>query len=275
MKKIFFILFIASVLISCKDSKAIEKEEKVEVADTLSVEETTSKESIPKAETSEEEVEFKNDFEILLASQYRDWEGKNKANSLTKDWVDLYEKSGRYYLGKADFKLENGYSECTGDSTKVLNSKYKTVLFMDFPELKLGEIKSLKIEKNKVWPKQKISFAFNNVEYFLRAEGEVPSSFKVGNDNGKEETFTNIKKYKLYISTKEMPEKLLLKESSFNDTFVELLFIGDIDKDGKPDFIIGANRNYEEERVILFLSSKAEKEHIVKKVSEIAIQFDC
>ncbi|MFC6096774.1 hypothetical protein ACFPVY_08955 [Flavobacterium qiangtangense] len=66
-----------------------------------------------------------------------------------------------------------------------------------------------------------------------------------------------------------------MKEESFNDTFVELLFAGDIDNDGKLDFIFGANRNYEEERVILFLSSKAEKENVVKKVSEIAIQFDC
>lgn len=278
MKRLFF-LFLVSVLISCKDSKAIEKEENVEVADTLSVEGTTPNEITSKAETSEaeeeeEEVEFKNDFKIILASQYRDWEGKNEANSLTKNWIDLYEKNGRYYLGKADFKLESGYSECTGDSTKAINSKNKTVLFMDFPELKLGEIKSLKIEKNKVWPKQKISFTFNDVEYFLRAEGEILSSEKVHTDAG-EEIYQNVKNYKLYISTKDIPEKLLLKEPSFNDTFVELLFVGDIDRDGKLDFIIGANRNYEEERVILFFSSKAEKESTVKRVSEIAIQFDC
>ena len=37
----------------------------------------------------------------------------------------------------------------------------------------------------------------------------------------------------------------------------------------------GANRDYEEERVILFLSSKAENGDSVKKVSEIAVQFDC
>lgn len=270
MKKIFFILFLVSVLVSCKDAEKIKKEEIVEVPDTLSIEETTPKKINTKKEISEEEVKFKNDFDILLASEYRDWEGKNVANSLTKDWTDLYEKNGGYYLGKANFKLKSGYSECAEDSTKAINSKNKTVLFMDFPELKWGEIKTLKIGKNKVWPKQKISFIFNDVEYFLRAEGEILSSEKVHTDAG-EEIYRNVKNYKLYISTKDIPEKLLLKESSFNDTFVELLFVGDIDRDGKPDFIFGANRDYEEERVILFLSSKAEKENVVKKVSEIAI----
>ena len=258
------------IFISCNNSKEIKKEEIVEFLDSVK-----EKEVAPVEETVVEEVEFKNDFDILLPRSYRNWEGKNEANSITKNWTDLYEKNGKYYLGKADFKLESGYDECVGDSTKIIESKNKTLLFLDYPELKLGEIKSLKIDKNKIWPKEKIALTFNNVEYFLRAEGEIISSFKVHNDDDKVEIFHNVKDYKLYISTKKSPEKLLLKEESFNDTFVELLFAGDIDNDGKLDFIFGANRNYEEERVILFLSSKAEKENMVKKVSEIAIQFDC
>jgi len=260
---------LLSILVSCNNSKEIKKEEIVEIPDTSSVEEIA-----PIEEIFEEEVEFKNDFDILMPRSYRNWEGKNEANSLTKNWIDLYEKNGKYYLGKADFKLESGYDECIGDSTKVIESKNKTMLFMDSKDLKLGEIKSLKINKNKIWPKEKMSFTFNSVEYFLRAEGKVLSSEKVHTDEGSE-IFQVVENYKLYISTKDIPEKLLLKEESFNDTFVELLFAGDIDNDGKLDFIFGANRNYEEERVILFLSSKAEKENVVKKVSEIAIQFDC
>lgn len=269
MKQLFFSLFVLLIVVSCNNSKEIKKEEIVKIQDTSVVEEIT-----PIEESFEEEAEFKNDFDILLPRSYRNWEGKNEANSITKNWTDLYEKSGKYYLGKADFKLESGYDECIGDSTKIIESKNKTVLFMDSKELKLGEIKSLKITKKKIWPKEKTSFIFNDVEYFLRAEGKVLSSEKVHTDNGLE-IFQVVENYKLYISTKDIPEKLILKEDSFNDTFVELLFAGDIDQDGKLDFIFGANRNYEEERVILFLSSKAEKENVVKKVSEIAIQFDC
>ena len=269
MKNIFFFIFMALIFISCNNSKEIKKEEVTEIPDTSSVEEIA-----PIEESFEEEVEFKNNFDILLLRSYRDWEGKNEANSLTKNWIDLNKKGDKYFLSKADYKRKSDYDPCTGDSTKVIESKNKTLLFMDFPELKLGEIKSLKISKKKIWPKEKTSFTYNDIEYFLRAEGKVLSSEKVHTDEGSE-IFQVVENYKLYISTKDIPEKLLLKEESFNDTFVELLFAGDIDQDGKLDFIFQANRNYEEERVILFLSSKAEKENVVKKVSEIAIQFDC
>ncbi len=270
MKRILLPFFLFFILFSCKDNNDVQLEKTTDTVDSTVVEKAA-----PANEAISEDVDFKNDFDILLATSYRTWENNNPASALTKNWMDLYEKDGRFYIGKAEFKLESGYDECAGDSTKIINSSTKTLLFMDLPELKSGEIKSLKIAKNKIWPKEKVTFAFNGVEYSLRAEGEVLASEKVVNDGGKEEIFQNVKNYKLYISTKTTPEKLLLQEASFNDTFVELLFVGDIDRDGKLDFIFRANRDYEEERVILFLSSKASPENSVKKVAEIAIQFDC
>ncbi|WP_306565084.1 hypothetical protein [Flavobacterium lindanitolerans] len=269
MKRILFPFFAFFILFSCKKAEVVEQEKTVDTVNVPVVEKETP------VEMPADEADFKNDFDILRATSYRTWENENPATSLTKNWADLYEKNGRFYLGKADFKIENGYDECAGDSTKIINSATKTLLFIDLPELKSGEVKSLKMDRNKIWPNEKITLAFNGTEYILRGEGEVLASEKVINDDGKEELFQNVKNYRLYISTKNTPEKLLLQEPSFNDTFVELLFAGDIDRDGKLDFIFGANRDYEEERVILFLSSKAEPGSHVKKVAEIAIQFDC
>jgi len=213
-------------------------------------------------------------FEILIPRQYRDFGNENDVDKLKENWLDLYQKDGKYYLGKADYTITKGFSECSGDSTKIINSKNNSILFLNSPQLAIGEIKTVNIKKNKIWPKEKLKFNFENKEYTLRAEGKVLSSEKVHTDNG-EEIYQNVKNYKLYISTLNSPEQLFLEEESFNDTFVELLFIGDIDKDGKPDFIFGANRDYEEERVILYLSSKAAKGKLIKKISEISIQFDC
>ncbi|WDO13099.1 hypothetical protein MH928_17470 [Flavobacterium sp. WW92] len=270
MKKLFALVFLFSILVSC--TKAKTKTE--EANDTLSVKKEVSSIETKSVETVADE-EFKNDFAILLASTFRDWEGENPAKSLTKNWIDLYEKNGKYYLGKADFDLESGFSECSGDSTKTIESRNKTVLFMDYPELKLGEVKSLKISQKRIWPKEKIAFTFNNVEYFLRGEGDIIEKGETMEDGSENPVpWHKVENYKLFISTKDTPEKLLLKEDSFNDTFVELIFVGDIDRDGKLDFIFSANRHYEEERVILFLSSKA-KENLVKKVSEIVRTFDC
>lgn len=220
------------------------------------------------------EEHFKNDFDILLPSEYRDWENKNVAIDLNNDWLDLYQDNGTYYLGKVDYTIKRGYSECSGDSTQIINSKNNTILFINNSNLKLGEIKTAELNKNKIWPHESLTFNFGNDKYTLYAEGKVLSSAKVHTEHG-EELYQNVADYKLYLSKNNGKKSLFLQQESFNDTFVELLFIGDIDKDGKPDFIFSANRNYEEERVLLYLSSKAKERKLIKKVSEIAIQFDC
>lgn len=261
------ILILALCVVSCNI-----KQEKVnrQLASEKVV--TDTKETISTDE-SDEEI-FKNTFDILLATQYRDWENDNPANALNNNWIDLHLKNDDYYLSKTEYTMERGFSECSGDSTKIINSKNETLLLLNKPNLKLGKVNSLKILHNKIWPDEKVTYNFNGDEYTLRAEGKVLSSEKVHTDNGLE-TYQKVENYKLFISYNNSPEVLFLEQESFNDTFVELLFAGDIDGDGKLDFIFGANRDYEEERVILYLSSEAKKGEIIKKVSEIAIQFDC
>lgn len=258
-----------SILFSCKDHHDVKTQKA-----SKPVKNQVVKDSVVNDEVVVEE-DFKNDFDILLQHGYRDDEGSNPANSLNKNWVDLFEENGEYYLGKADFKIEKGFDECVGDSLRSIISKNKSLLFMDYSQLKLGKIKTLKLAKNKIWPDEKVTLKFNNTDYFFRAEGKVLSTEKRSLDDNKEEVYKKVENYKLYLKANNGPEKLLLQVDTFNDTFVELLFAGDIDNDGKLDFIFGANRDYEETRVMLFLSSKAENEEPVKKVSQIAIQFDC
>jgi hypothetical protein len=269
MKKIVVGIVLISILFSCKDAKEIKTEKTIEVS-----EKPVGKDSIQEKEVVSDE-EFKNDFDILLPRSYRSYEGGNPAASLTKTWIDLYELNGEYYLGKVDFKIEKGFDECSGDSLISIIPKNKSIIFIDYPSLKLGKIKSLKINKDKIWPTEKVTYTFNNINYILRAEGKVLSSEMVSTDDNKEEVFKKVENYKLYLTSGNTTEKLLLTEQSFNDTFVVLLFAGDIDGDGKLDFVFSANRDYEEERVILFLSSKAKSGEAIKKVSEIAVQFDC
>lgn len=269
MKNFVFGIFFASVLFSCNDSKEKTVEKKIGIVKKESVKDSIQDNEIVSV------TEFKNDFDILLPTSYRTYDGKNPALALNENWIDLYEEKGEYYLGKTDFKIEKGFDECSGDSLKSISPKNKTIIFMNDPGLRTGKLKSVKIKKHKVWPKEKSTYIFNGINYVFRAEGKVISDFKTDPDVDGEEVFKNVANYKLYLTIGNNAEKLLLAEDSFQDTFVDLLFAGDIDGDGKLDFVFGANRNYEEERVILFLSSKAENEEAVKKVSEIAVQFDC
>lgn len=268
MKKIVFGIVLSLLIVSCKNK-----------TETKSIKNNVvNKDRIQPAATESGSIadeDFKNDFDILLPRSYRTFENVNDASALNEKWMELYEENGQYYIGKAKFTVESGFDECSGDSLKSILPKNKTLIYINNPELKAGKIESLKIDEDKVWPKEKLTVTFNKQRYILQAEGKVLSEFKVSNDDNKEEIFKNVKDYKLYITTENTPKTTLLTQESFNDTFVVLLFAGDIDGDGKLDFIFGANRDYEEERVILFLSSKAKKDEAVKKVSEIAVQFDC
>ena len=50
-----------------------------------------------------------------------------------------------------------------------------------------------------------------------------------------------VKNYRLYLTVNNNSEALVISEDSFQDTFVELLFVGDINRHGKLDFIFGAS----------------------------------
>jgi len=268
MKNTILTFLSLVAIISCKD-KAQETQKKIKPHQEEV--QSNKKSAVPELNPVEETAE---DFRILLPKEYRDFGKENEVNELTNNWLDLYQKDGKYYVDKAHYTIERGYSECSGDSTRIINSKNNTILLLRNSRLATGEVKTVKIGKNKIWPKEKLKFHFGNEEYTLRAKGKVLSSEKVHTDEG-EELYQNVKDYKLYLSANNSPETLFLEEESFNDTFVELLFIGDIDRDGKPDFIFSANRDYEEERVILYLSSQAKKGKQIKKAAEVAIQFDC
>jgi hypothetical protein len=221
------------------------------------------------------DVEFVNEFGVLLPTEYRDWEQKNPANELTANWLDLQQVGDSYVLGQSNYTIERGYSECTGDSTLFVNSKNKTLLFIDSASgLRAGEVKAVNLSKNKIWPNEKLTFSFGAQTCTLRAEGKVLSTENVQTDSGAE-VYKKVEDYKLYLSQNNMPEMLVLTQHSFEDTFVNILFVGDLDKDNKPDFIFSTNRNYEENRQELYLSSKAVGANLIKKVAEIVVQFDC
>ena len=276
------IFFFLLTLFSCEKTEKI-KMQKKRISGSAKTEKAIIKiDSLPAnnnslsekpTESSSDYAEFKNEFDILIPRSYRDWEYKNEADKLNKNWLALLKIDKKYFLEKADYKISRGFDECVGDSTKIIEAE-NTILFLDNPNFKTGLLNSVAITKKKIWPAQKWNFTFNNVKYQLQAKGQITSKEKFSNTDG-DDAFYEVANYKLYISAANAQETLLLQQDTFNDTFVELLFIGDFDRDGKPDFVFSANRNYEEERVVVYLSSRAKKGKAAEKVSEIAVQFDC
>jgi hypothetical protein len=107
---------------------------------------------------------------------------------------------------------------------------------------------------------EKHSFRFGRKTYTFRAEG----TFGIGYHD---EYWYKIKDYKLYLSD-EKNEQLITTVSEFYSTSPEILWVGDLDRDGKPDFVVRTRTWYEDERIELYLSSIAGKGELVKFASE-------
>ena len=268
LKLLVLILFV----VSCKDAK----NEKIQEINTKKEVINEIPDSTKSTQKISEKVVISDDlFKTLLPTSYRIDANDDPTKDLSKDWFDLFEKNGSYYLEKATYTISKGYDECVGVDTKAIETKRNTLLLLDYKKLTIGIVDNLLISKKHIWPKENVTFDFKNITYTLRGVGDIKNTENRTNDKDENEIWQTVENYELYLKTSDTNEQLVLSEKSFNDTFVVLIFVGDIDRDGKLDFIFEANRDYEEKRVILFLSSEAEENKIIKKVSEICIQFDC
>ena len=266
------LLLFIFLIVSCKDKK-----EEINLQNSTKKEVINVNNDTPKIVVKDSEITNNSEvvFNTLLPTSYRIGENDDPTKQLSNEWFDLFEKDGKYYLEKANYTISKGYDECVGVDTKAIESKRNTLLLLDYKKLTTGKVDNLLISKKHIWPKENVSFDFKNTTYTLRGVGDVKSTENRTNDKEENEIWNTVENYKLYIKTSDTNEQLILSEDSFSDTFVVLVFVGDIDRDGKLDFIFEANRNYEEKRVILFLSSEADADKAIKKVSEISVQFDC
>lgn len=216
-----------------------------------------------------------NQVEILYPTRYRIVENDDPTKKLNNKWAELYLDNESYFIQDADFSLANGVDECTGLKTKEITTNRETLLFINHPGLKKGLVNNIKINRNHIWPNEHFTFKFDSISYTIRAEGIIADSENTQNEEDSLNIWHTVTDYKLFLQTDNETEDLLFDIKSFNGTFIELLFIGDLDRDNKPDFIFNNSQDYEETRISLFLSSMAEEGSFTKKVSEVDIQFDC
>jgi len=149
MKKTIVIFLSLVVIVSCKD-KAPETSKK-EVQHQKEAQ-SNKKSTDPEQNQAEEPAQ---DLKILLPKEYRDLGKDNEVNELANNWLDLHQKNGKYYLEKADYTITKGYSECSGDSTKIINSKNKTIILLGNSKLVTGEVKIVPIKKIKSGQRRK------------------------------------------------------------------------------------------------------------------------
>jgi hypothetical protein len=280
MKNTLILCSLALLLASCEDKPAkevtVQKETAIENKDTVVAKSLPEKDEVSTKSEMECEPnaeEQKNIVDILFPFWYRIFDGEDldPSQKINRDWISLYKDSSEnYYIKQADYYIEDGYSECAEVGTKDLKSKDNVILFIDLPNVNKGKVSNVDIPKARIWPNDTVNFEFNGVRYSLHATGKIIDGWQRDGDE-----FYVVRDYKLYISTDEKPEELLLDIKSFEDSFVQLIFIGDIDGDGIPDFVFDTAIHYEEKSKTLFLSTKADDGKITKQVAKLGVSFDC
>lgn len=212
-------------------------------------------------------------FDMILPEPYRMVEGVEFPDDIVKGWKELYYKDGSFYMGEVTYTIEEGYDDCAEIATKRIKSNKDAFLFFNNNTFKSSKIDTVLLSTPYIWPGKKYAFNFKGKKYILRGEGKILSPEV--NDTSGEDLFYEVSDYKLYLSTDNAKEQLIYTQKYFDNTFVEILVVGDIDKDGKPDIILDAPRNYEERRVLLLLSSYADEGDLLKVVSLAVRNFDC
>ena len=140
-------------------------------------------------------------------------------------------------------------------------------------KLKTGVKSAVNVSKELLWPGVKTKFTCHGVDYTLTGKGTINGTETYIDDTEQAYTFHNVGNYSLQLIDAQGKILTLVDEESFNDTFIKLLFVGDLDGDNFPDFIISAPRHYEEERTLLILSTDFSNGRV--KAYEAARQFDC
>lgn len=210
----------------------------------------------------------------LLLGAYRIWEEDDDlAVKMKGDWFELHQKGDGIEVSAIPLTFEDGFDDCAGVKTKSLKTENKSLMLLQLPKLKIGNYKTTTLLNDHPWPKEKVDFTFHGAAYQLQGFGDITGTEMFLADENKDKIFHNVSNYELRLADAKGNLITLVSEESFNDTFIQIKFVGDLDGDNQPDFIISAPRNYEEERVLLILSTDIQQDSIT--IYECSRQFDC
>lgn len=221
----------------------------------------------------------KEDIEDSWLKEYREGIARIEAT----DWYVLSYKvdDKQFEINKTSIDTTHFHWDCGGFDMFSISPKNRTgkeiAYISGINNLQEGIIKSHFHRQVFIAPAQPYHFIFENVQYTLRAEGIERKEWNSENNLDEEGRINNAdvcQRYKLYLSSGGVEQQLLGIES-FSEQYVKLEFIGDLDGDGKPDFIFETATWYEDQEIMLFLSSKAGKGELVKYVARDGYSMAC
>ncbi|GHE34076.1 hypothetical protein GCM10017764_16730 [Sphingobacterium griseoflavum] len=209
-----------------------------------------------------------------LVGAHRLWESSDDPEILLEgEWLDVFKEGNTIRIVPLQYKVTEGFDECAGVKTKAVATQHKSLILLKLGDIKTGSYPAVEAAEHTFWPNEKREFTFAGQTYSMAGSGNINESYTVSGEDGKEELFHVVSDYSLTMTDPTGRTFTLVSEESFQDTFIKILFVGDLDGDDRPDFLISVPRGYEEERV-LWIPSRHMTENGLK-VYEATRQFDC
>lgn len=146
--------------------------------------------------------------------------------------------------------LDEGSTNPTGIKISMASNDSVWLLFTDLPNLKPGKVEYISDQSMSIIPNKDYSFTYKKTSYRLHATGE---KIRIG------ESWVVTKNYQLFLEDVTSKKKsLVCSFPFFDDSMIQVLFIGDIDNDGKIDLILDNSPKYNSFTPTLYLSSFAQ-----------------
>jgi len=182
-----------------------------------------------------------------------------------------YDQGGMHYDDNIDLEFEqvhdpvvDGEGQKTGWKTKPPENSFGYSFFVSGLEMETHAVNFVELPQKFIHPNDTFAFELEGKSYKIYATGTVDST-----SNLNPKPWIN---YKLFLDDGETSE-LIVANHYYDGHMMELLFVGDIDQDKRPDILMDTSESYNKSVKSLFLSTYA-KNSLLKLVAQ-HVSYGC
>ena len=212
-------------------------------------------------------------FEIVTVGST--FHGEEVRLSSTKGWLALYKTTDGFELAAVELRIEAAFDAVidedkanpTGKNIRVEPSRKDDPVLLiheaGTSTLRPGKVdgRSFDSTAGQLFPGESIPIEISGAYFQIEAIGSAlfdPKSNSLA-----------MKDYELVLAHRDARQSLMkLPELRPPEYRQRLLWSGDLDRDGRVDFLVDLSTHYNETRRTLFLSSLSKEPELVRKVAE-------